>query len=61
MAENRPKVEEGDIIEWKGANKVHQGKVITKGDTLLCQMDNGKTFQLNDLRYSKTAKLIKHG
>lgn len=53
------KATEGDIIEWKGANKIHRGKVIHKDGEMLCMMENGKTFQLSDLRYSKSAKLIK--
>ena len=52
-------MKEGDIIEWRGVNKTHRGKVIRKeaGD-FVCQMDTGKTFPLKDLRYAKSAKLI---
>ena len=57
----------GDIIEWKGVNKVHIGKVIVNpncenpssvDEAYLCQMDNGKTFSLADLRYGKSTRLI---
>lgn len=49
----------GDIIEWRGVNRVHRGKVIKdeKGD-FVCQLDNGKIFPLKDLRYVKSEKLI---
>lgn len=54
----------GDIIEWRGVNRVHRGKVIENNisssvdEAYLCQLDNGKVFPLNDLRFSKSAKLI---
>lgn len=57
----------GDVIEWRGVNRVHRGKVIInpnkeisspENEAYLCQMDNGKVFPLKDLRYSKSAKLI---
>lgn len=50
---------EGDIIEWRGVNKIHRGKVILKDGEMLCMMENGLAFPLKDLRYSKSAKLIK--
>lgn len=53
------KVSEGDIIEWRGVNKIHQGRVILKDGEMFCMMENGKIFPLKDLRYSKSAKLIK--
>ena len=52
-------MKEGDIIEWKGVNKTHQGKVIrNESGEFVCQMESGKTFPLKDLRYAKSAKLI---
>lgn len=51
-------MKEGDIIEWKGVNKVMTGQVIKVANEFVCQLDNGKTFSLNDLRHSKSAKLI---
>ena len=54
----------GDIIEWRGVNRVHRGKVIkhnissSEDEVYLCQLDNGKVFPLKDLRYAKSAKLI---
>ena len=52
-------MKERDIIEWRGANRIHRGKVIKdeKGD-FVCQLDNGCIFPLKDLRYAKSAKLI---
>ena len=54
-------MKEGDIIEWKGANRVDRGKVI-KSDTspegFIVRLDNGCTLQLKDLRYARSAKLI---
>lgn len=50
---------EGDIIEWRGVNKIHQGKVILKDGEMLCIMENGKAFPLKDLRFSRSAKLIR--
>lgn len=50
---------EGDIIEWRGLNKTHRGKVVLdESGEFVCRMDNGKTFPLRDLRYAKSAKLI---
>ena len=52
-------MKEGDIIEWRGLNKINRGKVIrNKSGEIVCQMDNGKTFPLKDLRFAKSAKLI---
>ena len=52
-------MKEGDIIEWKGVNRTHRGKVILKeSGEFVCQMETGKTFPLKDLRYAKSAKLI---
>lgn len=56
-------MKEGDIIEWRGANRIYRGKVI-KSDTssdsegFIVRLDNGKTFPLKDLRHSRSAKLI---
>ena len=54
-------MKEGDIIEWKGANRAHQGKVIKNDispEGFIVRLDNGCTFQLKDLRYARSAKLI---
>ena len=54
-------MKEGDIIEWKGANRIHRGKVIKSDispEGYIVKLDNGCTFQLKDLRYARTAKLI---
>lgn len=52
-------MKEGDIIEWKGVNKVMTGRIIeVVANEFVCQLDNGCTFSLNDLRHSKSAKLI---
>ena len=52
-------MKEGDIIEWRGENKTHLGKVIrNESGEFVCQLYNGKTFPLKDLRYAKSAKLI---
>lgn len=52
-------MKEGDIIEWRGVNKNHRGKVIrNESGEVVCQMDNGKTFPLKDLQFAKSAKLI---
>ena len=54
-------MKEGDIIEWKGVNSIHRGRVI-KSDTdtegFLVKLDNGCTFPLKALRRSRSAKLI---
>ena len=52
-------MKEGDIIEWRGANKTYRGKVIrNESGEFVCQLDNGKTFPLKDIRHSRSAKLI---
>lgn len=52
-------MKEGDIIEWRGLNKTHRGKVIrNESGEFVCQMETGKTFPLKDLRFAKSAKLI---
>ena len=54
-------MKEGDIIEWRGANRIHRGKVIksdTSSEGFIVRLDNGKTFPLKDLRHSRSAKLI---
>ena len=52
-------MKEGDIIEWRGANKTIRGKMIRdKSGEFVCQLDNGYIFPLKDLRYAKSAKLI---
>ena len=52
-------MKEGDIIEWRGANKIYRGKVIrNESREFVCQLDNGNTFPLNYLRFAKSAKLI---
>lgn len=52
-------MKEGDIITWRGVNKMQSGVVAKdeKGE-FFCLMPNGCSFRLADLRYSKTAKLI---
>ena len=54
-------MKEGDIIEWRGANRIHRGKVIksdTSSEVLIVRLDNGKTCRLKDLRYGKSTRLI---
>ena len=54
-------MKEGDIIEWRGANKVYRGTVITSEidpEGYVVQLDNGCTFPLRDLRSASSAKLI---
>ena len=54
-------MKEGDIIEWKGANGIHRAKVIKSDispEGFIVKLDNGCTFQLKDLRYARSAKLI---
>ena len=54
-------MKEGDIIEWRGVNRIHRGKVIksdTSSEGFIVRMDNGKTFPLKDLRHSRSAKLF---
>ena len=54
-------MKEGDIIEWKGVNRIHRGKVVrceTNTEGYIIRMDNGCTFQLKDIRRSRSAKLI---
>ena len=52
-------MKERDIIEWRGVNKTSRGKVIrNESGEFVCQLDNGKTFLLKDLRFAKSAKLI---
>lgn len=54
-------MKEGDIIEWKGVNRVLRGKVIksdTDAEGYQVKLDNGCTFPLKALRRSKSAKLI---
>ena len=54
-------MKKGDIIEWKGANRIYQGKVIKSDispEGFIVRLDNGCTFQLNDVRYARSAKLI---
>ena len=54
-------MKERDIIEWKGANRIYQGKVIKSDispEGFIVRLDNGCTFQLNDVRYARSAKLI---
>ena len=54
-------MKEGDIIEWKGANRIHRGKVIKSDispEGFIVKLDNGCAFQLKDLGYARSAKLI---
>ena len=52
-------MKEGDIIEWRGANKTYRGKVIrNESGEFVCQLENGKTFPLKDIQYAKSEKLI---
>ena len=54
-------MKEGDIIEWRGANRIQRGKVIKSDispEGFIVKLDNGCTFQLKDLRYARSAKLI---
>ena len=52
-------MKEGDIIEWRGLNKTYRGNVIlNESGEFVCQLDNGKTFLLQDFRYAKSVKLI---
>lgn len=54
-------MKEGDIIEWRGVNRIHRGKLIksdTSSEGFIVRLDNGKTFPLKDLRFAKSAKLI---
>ena len=52
-------MKEGDIIEWRGLNKTYRGMdLLHESGEFVCQLDNGKTFPLKDLRYAKSAKLI---
>ena len=54
-------IKDVDFIEWKGANRIHRGKVIKSDispEGFIVRLDNGCTFQLKDLRYARTAKLI---
>lgn len=54
-------MKEGDIIEWRGANRMHRGKVIKSdisSEGFIVRLDNGKNFSLKDLRYSKSIRLI---
>ena len=54
-------MKEGDIIEWRGVNRIYQGKVIKSDispEGFIVRLDNGCTFQLNDVRYARSAKLI---
>lgn len=52
----------GDLIEWRGVNKTHLGRITqAETDELLVTLENGCTFLLNDLRFSKTIKVIEHG
>lgn len=49
----------GDKLEWEGLCKTHHG-VIVKGEDgrPLVKMDNGKSFQLKDVIYSRSLKVI---
>ena len=54
-------MKEGDIIEWRGVNKIHRGNVVrceTNPEGYIIRMDNGCTFQLKDIRRARSAKLI---
>lgn len=52
-------MKEGDIIQWEGKNGILQGKVVlSNSGQFIVKMDNGHTFSLNDLRFSRSAKLI---
>ena len=54
-------MKEGDIIEWRGVNKIYHGKVIKSDispEGFIVSLDNGCTFKLKDLRFAKSAKLI---
>ena len=54
-------MKEGDIIEWRGANRIHRGKVIKSDispEGFIVKLDNICTFQLKHLRYARSAKLI---
>ena len=51
----------GDIIEWRGANRIHRGKVIksdTSSEGFIVRLDNGRIFPFKDLRFAKSARLI---
>lgn len=52
-------MKEGDIIEWRGLNKTLRGRVAkSENGEFYVKMGNGHTFSLNDLRYSRSVKLI---
>ena len=39
-------MKEGDIIEWRGANRIHRGKVIKSdisSEGFIVSLENGKT------------------
>lgn len=51
----------GDIIEWKGLNRILRGEIISVSSEMgqfLCRLDNGKTFPPDDLLSAKTARII---
>lgn len=50
---------DGDIIEWRGLNRCHRGRVtISENGELRVMMDDGHTFSLNDLLPSKSLKVV---
>lgn len=50
----------GDIIEWRGVNRIHRGTIVkssSENEVLLCQLDNGKSFLLDDISHSRSVKI----
>ena len=48
-------------MEWRGAERIHGGEVVKSDmapEGFSVRLDNGCTFQLKDLRYARSAKLI---
>lgn len=54
-------MKKGDIVEWRGVDRVHRGRVTQSedGETLVL-MDNGHTFSLDDLRFSSSLRVTGH-
>lgn len=52
----------GDIVEWRAKNVNPRGKVVlnesSMGGEFLVLMENGKTFALDDLRFSKSFRVV---
>lgn len=52
-------MKEGDIVEWRGVNKVCTGRIVKRENgEFVAYTDQTHFFPLKDIRFSKSFKLI---